>query len=95
MTEERLPLGLAAVKFWNRDKFKGIAKLKRKINPTRVPIEAKESIRWLDNLRQSVTLLGRADRCVQVGDREATSASSIALPRIAAPTLSFLPLSIG
>ncbi|WP_417690087.1 hypothetical protein [Roseibium sp.] len=27
--------------------------LKRKINPTRVPIEQKESMRWLDNLRLS------------------------------------------
>ena len=44
--------------------------MKRKINPTRVPIEAKESIRWLDNLRQSIRLLGQTDRCVQVGDRE-------------------------
>ena len=96
VTEEGLPLGLAAVKFWNRDKFKGSTQLKRKINPTRVPIEAKESIRWLDNLRQSVTLLGQADRCVHVGDRESdTFMSSIASPRISAPTLSFAPLSIG
>ena len=70
VTQEGLPLGLAAVKFWNREKFKGTAQLKRKINPTRVPIEGKESIRWLENLRQSVDLLGRPDRCVHVGDRE-------------------------
>jgi len=38
VTTEGLPLGLAAVKFWSRDKFKGTAALKRKINPTRVPI---------------------------------------------------------
>lgn len=70
VTQEGLPLGLAAVKFWNREKFKGTAQLKRKINPTRVPIEGKESIRWLENLRQSVDLLGRPNRCVHVGDRE-------------------------
>jgi Transposase DNA-binding len=70
VTTEGLPLGLSAVKFWNRDKFKGTARLKRKINPTRVPIEAKESIRWLDNLRQSVDLLDEPGRCVHVGDRE-------------------------
>jgi hypothetical protein len=70
VTEGGLPLGLAAVKFWNREKFRGTAQLKRKINPTRVPIEAKESIRWLDNLRQSVALLGQPERCVHVGDRE-------------------------
>ena len=45
VTTEGLPLGLAAVKFWTRKKFKGTAALKKKINPTRVPIEKKESIR--------------------------------------------------
>jgi hypothetical protein len=70
VTVEGLPLGLAAVKFWNRDKFRGTAALKRKINPTRVPIEQKESIRWLENLRQSVDRLGHPDRCIHVGDRE-------------------------
>lgn len=45
VTSEGLPLGLAAIKFWTRSKFKGTASLKRKINPTRVPIEQKESIR--------------------------------------------------
>lgn len=65
-----LPLGLSAVKFWNRKKFKGSDDLKRKINPKRVPIEKKESIRWLDNLRQSTELLGDAGRLIHVGDRE-------------------------
>jgi Transposase DNA-binding len=70
VTTEGLPLGLAAVKFWTRKKFKGTAALKRKINPTRVPIEHKESIRWLDNMRRSATLFGDAGRCVHIGDRE-------------------------
>jgi hypothetical protein len=70
VTPEGLPLGLAAVKFWNRKEFKGCTALKRKINPTRVPIEAKESFRWLDNLRRSTALCGDADRCVHIGDRE-------------------------
>jgi hypothetical protein len=65
VSQEGLPLGLAAVKFWNREKFKGTAQLKRKINPTRVPIEGKESVRWqLENLRESVDRLGRPDRCM-------------------------------
>jgi len=38
VTTDGLPLGLSAVKFWTRDKFKGTAALKRKNNPTRVPI---------------------------------------------------------
>jgi hypothetical protein len=70
VTTHGLPLGLTAVKFWTRKKFKGTAALKKKINPTRVPIEKKESIRWLDNLRQSTELLGDPGRCVHIGDRE-------------------------
>ncbi len=70
VTTEGLPLGLSAVKFWSRRKFKGAAALKRKVNPTRVPIEHKESIRWLENMRQSTRLLGEPARCVHVGDRE-------------------------
>jgi len=70
VTIEGLPLGLSAVKFWSRQKFKGANALKRKINPTRVPIEQKESIRWLENMRQSAELLGEPARCVHVGDRE-------------------------
>lgn len=70
VTTEGLPLGLTAIKFWTRKKFKGTAALKKKINPTRVPIEKKESIRWLDNVRQSTELLGDPERCVHVGDRE-------------------------
>lgn len=70
VTIKGLPLGLAAVKFWTRKKFKGTAALKKKINPTRVPIEKKESIRWLENVRQSTSLLGESERCVHVADRE-------------------------
>ena len=51
VTAEGLPLGLTAIKFWSREKFKGTNALKKRINPTRVAIEEKESIRWLDNLR--------------------------------------------
>jgi hypothetical protein len=70
VTTEGLPLGLAAIKFWTRDKFKGSNALRNKINATRVPIEQKESIRWLENLRQSTALLGQPERCVHIGDRE-------------------------
>jgi len=70
VTTEGLPLGLAAVKFWTRDEFKGCNALKKKINPTRVPIEKKESIRWLENLKQSTALLQAGQRCVHIGDRE-------------------------
>jgi hypothetical protein len=70
VTAEGLPLGLAAIKFWTRSKFKGTNALKRHVNPTQVPIEAKESVRWLENLRQSTELLGDPARCIHIGDRE-------------------------
>ena len=35
-----------------------------------MPIKGKESIRWLDNLRQSTGLLGDPARCVHICDRE-------------------------
>src|SRR3712207_83497 len=70
VTLEGLPLGLAAVQFWTRKEFKGANELKRHVNPTRVPIEEKESIRWLSSLAQSGALLGDPGRCVHIGDRE-------------------------
>lgn len=70
VTQKGIPLGLAAIKFWTRSQFKGCNALKRKINPTRIPIEEKESFRWIENLRQSSALLGEPERCVHIGDRE-------------------------
>jgi hypothetical protein len=70
VTTDGLPLGLAAVKFWTRDEFKGCNALKKKINPTRVPIEEKESYRWLENVKQATALFPETQRCVHVGDRE-------------------------
>jgi hypothetical protein len=70
VTREGLPLGLTAIKFWSRDKFYGCNQLKKRINPTRIPIEQKESYRWLENLRQSTAPLQEPHRCVHIGDRE-------------------------
>jgi hypothetical protein len=67
VTLEGLPLGLTAVKFWSRKAFKG-RKAKRKAH--KAPIEEKESVRWLENLRSSTELLGQPQRCVHVGDQE-------------------------
>jgi hypothetical protein len=69
VTTDGFPLGLTAIKFWTRSKFKGTKALKRKINPTRVPIEEKESFRWLENVKQSTALLEEPRRCVHIGDR--------------------------
>jgi len=71
------PLGLTAVKFWTRKKFKGTNALagrgkeggKHTVNTTRIPIEQKESVRWLENLEQSTQLVN-PNRCVHIGDRE-------------------------
>jgi hypothetical protein len=71
LTPGGVPLGLAAGKFWTRKKFKGTNALRGKVNRTRIPIEQKESVRWLENLRHSAELLGDPARCVHVGDREA------------------------
>ena len=70
VTPDGLPLGLAAVKFWTRQEFKGTNALRGKVNATRIPLDQKESIRWIENLRQSTELLGAPPRCVHVGDRE-------------------------
>jgi hypothetical protein len=70
VTTDGLPLGISATKMWTRKKFKGCRALRNKVNSTRVPIEKKESFRWIENLRQSTALLGAPERCVHVGDRE-------------------------
>ena len=70
VTTEGLPLGLAALKFWTRDEFPGCNALKRKIHPTRGPIDQKESYRWLQNLRQATALFQHPEHCVHIGDRE-------------------------
>jgi hypothetical protein len=69
VSQEGLPLGLAAVKFWNRPNFKG-AKARSKINDARIPIAEKESYRWLEGMRASSEAIGEPKRCVHIGDRE-------------------------
>jgi hypothetical protein len=77
ITPQGKPLGLTAVKFWTRKKFKGTNALagrgknggKHSVNFTRIPIELKESVRWLENLEQSTQLVN-PDRCIHIGDRE-------------------------
>ena len=71
ITPEGLPLGLAAIKFWSRKKFTGCNARKRRVNPTRVAIQEKESIRWIENIQRSSALIGRPVDCVHIGDREA------------------------
>jgi hypothetical protein len=70
VTVDGLSLGLSSVRFWTRQTFKGTTELKRHVNPTRIPIEQKESYRWLENCRQTNEQLNCPDRCVHIGDRE-------------------------
>jgi hypothetical protein len=70
VTTAGMPLGLAAAKFWRREEFKGCHAPANKAKAYRRPIEEKESLRWLDNLHESTRLLGQAQRCVHMGDRE-------------------------
>lgn len=71
VTEEGVPLGLAAARFWTRGSFKGTNANKRVINPTRVPIEEKESYRWLENIHEADEQIQLPGACVHIGDREA------------------------
>jgi hypothetical protein len=69
VTAGGLPLGLSAIKFWSRpEREEGAAA--RKSKTARLPVEEKETFRWLQNLRQSSDLLARPERCVHIGDRE-------------------------
>jgi hypothetical protein len=70
VTTEGLPLGFSAKKFWSREKFKGAKALYRRKNATRIPIDKKESYRWVENLQNSNAALGDPTRLVHVGDRE-------------------------
>lgn len=71
LTPEGLPLGFSAKKFWNRDRFKDVKSLYRRKNATRIPIEEKESYRWLEGVSNTNSLLGEPSRLVHIGDREA------------------------
>jgi hypothetical protein len=63
--------GLAAVRFWTRQKFKETNALRGKLNATRISIEQKESVRSLENLTRSAHQLGDPSPCIHISDREA------------------------
>jgi hypothetical protein len=72
VTAEGLPLGIAAVKFWTRKEFKvqGNQRTEEESQLYSCAIEEKESIRWLDNLKQTTVLLDNPEPCVHIGGRE-------------------------
>ncbi|MFN7097363.1 MAG: IS4 family transposase [Gammaproteobacteria bacterium] len=71
ITQEGLPLGLTATKFWSRKVFKNTNEIKRHINPTRIPVNEKESVKWLNNLENSLfSLKNNASKVINICDRE-------------------------
>ena len=62
-------IGPTANRFWTRDKFKDTKSLYRAKNATRIPIEEKESYRWVEGLSQSNNGLKKTDNIIHVGDR--------------------------
>jgi hypothetical protein len=71
VTSEGLPMGLTSARFWTRTEFKNTSQMKRHINPTRIPIEEKESIKWLQNLQATNDILKTdPSKCIHIGDRE-------------------------
>jgi len=72
ITPEGLPLGLTASHHWSRRNFKNTTTMKKKVNPTRVPISTKESQRWLDNISRTHEVTDcEPQKLIHVGDREA------------------------
>ncbi|ODA32141.1 hypothetical protein [Planctopirus hydrillae] len=75
VTRDGLPLGLAAVKRLTCKKFEGLNARglnggKHLVNTARMPIKENKSFHWLEKVRQLARTLGKAARCVHIGDRE-------------------------
>lgn len=66
LSEKGLPLGLLSTKIWPREKQKV-----KGHNHTKIPIEKKESFRWIEGLRNSEKLVHPDTEIVMVCDREA------------------------
>lgn len=68
-----LPLGLLDQKISSREVLpKEKVELKKRTHNIALPIEEKESIRWLDSMRESVSLFDNQDKkVVTIADREA------------------------
>ena len=71
VTPEGLPLGLAAITFWTRKKFKGCNALKKASQSQHACRSKKrKAFGGLRNLQQSTVRFNDPDRCIHVGDRE-------------------------
>lgn len=63
--------GLAAIKGWTHCPFEGTFAFERKVNGTRVRIEATESLCWPENLQRATALLVEPERHMRIADRVA------------------------
>ncbi len=73
ITTEGLPLGLLDQAIFSREEpTKAKKELKKKSHNTALPIEEKESIRWLDSMRQTAARFEQENKkVVTIADREA------------------------
>jgi len=73
ITPEALPLGIFDQNIFSREELPNVKKeLKKKSHNTALSIEEKESFRWLESIRETVTSIqGRNKRIVTIADREA------------------------
>jgi hypothetical protein len=79
-----IPLGLAWQKIWKRDSLNShLSKKQRSTKRSHTPIEDKESIRWLEGIREAREVARRCPQttCVCVGDSEADIYESFIEPR--------------
>ena len=63
------PLGYSDIKIWSRT-AKKTSKQERKIESTKLPIEQKESYKWIEASLRTKSTLGEADTVIIVQDRE-------------------------
>jgi len=73
ITTEGLPLGILDQNIFSREELpKEKKELKKKSHNTALPIEEKESIRWLDSMRQTASRFEQENKkVVTIADREA------------------------
>jgi hypothetical protein len=69
LTPEGVPLGMLSQKLWTRKKPIGRITQSGK-NMTRIPIEEKESFRWIQAMREASQWGESSSRLVHLGDRE-------------------------